>query len=108
METAFEQGGALAAIFGFLLGASVFSTVNWRLTRHGAQNRNRCGECVQQPSETEHKGSGLAIALGAVLDGMPASLVIGLSLLGGKRLEWVWSPASFSPTSRKASQALPA
>lgn len=73
----------MAAISGFLLGAGVFSTINWLLARYGARHRNRCGDCVQQPSETEHKGSGLAIAVGAVLDGIPESLVIGLSLLGG-------------------------
>ena len=83
MEKAFEDGGPVAATSGFLLGAAVFSATNWMLARHGARHRNRCGECVAQPSEAEHKGSGLAIAVGAILDGVPESLVIGLSLLGG-------------------------
>jgi ZIP family zinc transporter len=47
--------------------------------RGGAGRRNRCGDCVSQPSEAEHSGSGQAIALGVILDGIPESLVIGLS-----------------------------
>ena len=54
MEVAFQDGGAGAAIAGILLGAAVFSVINWRLARHGAKHRNRCGDCVQQSSETEH------------------------------------------------------
>ena len=83
MDSAFNDGGPLPATVGFLLGAAAFSAINWRLARSGARHRNRCGDCVAQPSEAEHKGSGLAIALGAVLDGVPESVVIGLSLLDG-------------------------
>ena len=85
MESAFNRGPA-AATFGVLFGATAFSAINWRLARHGARHRNRCGECVQQPSEAEQPGSGLAIAVGAVLDGIPESLVLGLSLLSGRTI----------------------
>lgn len=84
MDTAFRDGGPAAATVGFLFGATAFSAINWRLARHGARHRNRCGECVEQPSEAQHSGSGLAIALGAALDGIPESLVIGMSLLDGE------------------------
>ena len=83
MDSAFRDGCAIVAACGLLLGATVFCVLNWRLAQHGARHRNRCGTCVAQPSEAEHRGSGLAIALGTVLDGVPESLVIGLSLLGG-------------------------
>ena len=83
MDSAFNDGGPVAATVGFLFGATAFSAINWRLARYGARHRNRCGDCVAQPSEAEHKGSGLAIALGAILDGVPESVVIGLSLLDG-------------------------
>jgi ZIP family zinc transporter len=36
-----------------------------------------------QPSESEQSGSGTAIAVGALLDGIPESVVIGASLLAG-------------------------
>jgi ZIP family zinc transporter len=86
MDSAFRDGGPMAATFGFLFGATAFSAINWRLAQYGARHRNRCGDCVAQPSEAEHKGSGRAIAVGAVLDGIPESLVIGLSLLGGEKI----------------------
>jgi zinc transporter, ZIP family len=52
------------------------------LARRGARHRKRSGE--QQPSESEQAGSGAAIAIGALLDGIPESVVLGLSLLTGK------------------------
>lgn len=86
MEKAFAAGGALAAISGLLAGAFTFCALNWLLARQGARHRNRCGGCVEQPTEAAHKGSGAAIALGAILDGIPESLVIGLSLVGGGKI----------------------
>ena len=86
MEHAFTRGGPAAAIGGVLLGAAAFSGINWGLARYGAKHRNRCGACVAQPSEAEHAGSGLAIAVGAVLDGVPEAMAIGLSLVGGGKV----------------------
>ena len=88
MQKSFDAGSAVSTIVGFLAGATIFSAVNWLLAQHGARHRNRCGGCVAQPSEAEHKGSGLAIAVGALLDGIPESMVIGLSLVGGGHAGW--------------------
>ena len=66
---------------GLLGGAAVFSSVNWLLSRYGARHRKRCGECVEQPAEDEQPGSGLAIAAGTLLDGVPEGVVLGLSVL---------------------------
>ena len=85
MESAFTAGGPVASTLGFLFGATAFSGINWRLAQAGARHRNRCGDCVAQPSEATHKGSGVAIALGTVLDGVPESVVLGLSLVDGGR-----------------------
>ena len=68
-------------VVGLLSGAAVFSTVNWLLSRRGALHRKRCGECVEQPKEEQQPGSGLAIAVGTFLDGVPEGLVLGLSVL---------------------------
>jgi zinc transporter, ZIP family len=86
MDSALREGGPFAAAAGFLLGAGAFCAINWRLALYGARHRNRCGDCVRQPSEAERSGSGLAIAVGAVLDGVPESLVIGLSVSKGGTL----------------------
>jgi len=68
-------------VMGLLCGAAVFSSVNWLLSRRGAQHRKRCGECVEQPKEEQQPGSGLAIAAGTLLDGVPEGVVLGLSVL---------------------------
>ena len=68
-------------VTGLLCGAALFSSVNWLLSRRGAQHRKRCGECVEQPEEEQQPGSGLAIAAGTFLDGVPEGVVLGLSVL---------------------------
>jgi ZIP family zinc transporter len=81
MDEAFRRGGLDSTAIGFLGGAAVYTALNWWLSHRGARHRKRSGD--QQPSEQDHDGSGLAIALGALLDGVPESIVIGLSLLKG-------------------------
>src|SRR5688572_1528095 len=68
-------------VIGLLCGAAVFSSVNWLLSCRGAKHRKRCGECVEQPEEESQPGSGLAIAAGTFLDGVPEGVVLGLSVL---------------------------
>jgi ZIP family zinc transporter len=81
MEEAAKVGGLPATALGFLCGAVVYLAANLVLARHGARHRKRSGD--QQPSEKEQSGSGAAIAIGALLDGVPESVVLGLGLLGG-------------------------
>lgn len=81
VEEAEEAGGVVPTAVGLLAGAVVYVAANVALARRGAQHRKRSGD--QQPSETDQQGSGAAIAVGALLDGVPESVVLGLSLLGG-------------------------
>jgi zinc transporter, ZIP family len=81
MEEAAQTGGLLPTAVGFLGGAAAYLGANALLARHGARHRKRSGG--QQPSETDESGSGAAIAVGALLDGVPESVVLGLGLLGG-------------------------
>jgi zinc transporter, ZIP family len=68
-------------VIGLLGGATVFSSVNWLLSRRGALHRKRCGGCVEQRKEEQQRGSGLAIAAGTFLDGVPEGVVLGLTVL---------------------------
>jgi len=92
MDEAFKTGGFQATALGFLGGALVYTLANWWLSHGGARHRKRSGG---QPSEKEHGGSGSAIAVGALLDGIPESIVIGLSMLGGGKVSMVAVAAIF-------------
>ncbi|HWT73002.1 MAG TPA: ZIP family zinc transporter, partial [Oxalicibacterium sp.] len=81
MDEAYEKGGFDSTAIGFLAGAAIYTLANLILSRHGAKHRKRSGG--QQASESENSGSGAAIAIGALLDGIPESIVIGLSMLQG-------------------------
>jgi ZIP family zinc transporter len=77
---AIRIAGPEAAALSLLLGASVFSMSNAFLARLGATHRKRCGECIQQPVESQKPGSGVAIALGNALDAVPGAMVLGIAL----------------------------
>jgi ZIP family zinc transporter len=77
---AIRIAGPLAAALSLLLGAAAFSGGNALLAQFGAAHRKRCGECVQQPSESQQPGSGVAIALGNALDAVPEAMVLGIAL----------------------------
>ena len=87
MDEAYRRGGLDSTGAGFIGGAAVYTLANWVLARYGARHRKRSQG--QQPSEDEDQGSGAAIAVGALLDGIPESIVIGLSLLQGGAVSMV-------------------
>ena len=76
-----ESGGLRATAVGFVLGAVGYVGTNAVLARWGAHHRKRSNH-GHQPS-VEIGGSGTAIAVGALLDGIPESVVLGVSLLDG-------------------------
>ncbi|WBQ08413.1 ZIP family metal transporter [Kribbella sp. CA-293567] len=82
VDEAESTGGLQPTVTGFLAGAAVYVAVNVVLSRRGARHRKRSED--QQPSEEQQNGSGVAIAVGALLDGIPESVVLGVSLLSGE------------------------
>ena len=93
MDEAYRRGGLVSTGLGFVAGAAVFTAASWLLSRRGARHRKR--SAGKQPSEDEQSGSGLAIAVGALLDGVPESIVIGLSMLEGGAVSLVAVVAIF-------------
>lgn len=95
MDEAYRQGGFTATATGFLGGALAYTIANIIVSRRGARHRKRSGS---NPDERQHgavESSGAAIAIGALLDGIPESVVIGISLLDGRGVDAVTVAAVF-------------
>lgn len=75
-----KSSGTANTILGLVIGSLGYCTINWYLSKQGAKHRKRCGECVQQPTEGDTSGSGMAIAAGTLADASPKGLIIGINL----------------------------
>ena len=75
MDEAYKIGGLDAAAPGLLLGAAVFFLADRAVNRRGGGRRKNSGG--------RQGGSATAIAIGALLDGIPESAAIGISLIEG-------------------------
>ena len=82
-----SAGSGMAAL-GLFTGAIVFFTGDWFIGHMGGHKRKAIG--ASHDSEL-----GLPITLGIVLDGIPESIVIGLSLLGGHTVSLAMLVAAF-------------
>jgi ZIP family zinc transporter len=85
IEEAQERGGLWPTALGFLLGALLFTAANIWINSLGAHGRTRSGHHQMKA----HEGGGLVIAVGALLDGIPESIAIGVSLLAEQQLAYV-------------------
>ena len=73
VDTSADEGAVLAGIFA---GCGTFFGGDWLIDRMGGRDR-------KDASGAQESGSALAIALGTVLDGIPESMVIGLTIFQG-------------------------
>lgn len=76
-DEAFAQGGTDALAVGLAAGALTFFAGDWVLDHRGGNDRKR------STGHDDEQGDGTAIVLGALLDGIPESAAIGISLLAG-------------------------
>jgi ZIP family zinc transporter len=76
-EAADKSTGHGALIAGLFCGCLVFAGGDWLIGRHGGSSRKAAA------GAEEAGGSALAIVLGTVLDGIPESMVIGLTIYEG-------------------------
>lgn len=83
MDEAYREGGFDSTALGFLAGGAIYTAANVYISRRGGKHRKRSGHAPGERQQHASEGSGLAIAVGALLDGIPESVVIGVSLLAG-------------------------
>lgn len=76
VEDAIDSSDVVWVASLVLAGAAVFTVGDWLLDRRG-------GEARKDPDGAQAEGSPLAIVLGSVLDGIPESFVLGLTVLQG-------------------------
>jgi zinc transporter, ZIP family len=75
----FRAAGMSPVISGAVTGSVAYALANWAVSRNGARHRKRSNNKQTHVQQ----GGGLAIAIGSMLDGIPESVVLGVSLLGG-------------------------
>jgi ZIP family zinc transporter len=95
MDEAYRQGGFDSTALGFFAGALIYTVANVIINRRGGKHRKRSGYNERESQADASSGSGLAIAAGALIDGIPESVVIGVSLLGGGTVSLVTVAAVF-------------
>jgi ZIP family zinc transporter len=76
MREAYDTAGATAAVLGLLAGSLVFFCGDWLIDRRGGNRR-------KSPNGPQAGAGASALVLGALLDGIPESAAIGVSLIGG-------------------------
>lgn len=87
MSEAFVVGGLWASVAGFFAGAVLYAIANGVLTKAGAKHRKK--------SSRPAGAVAIAIAIGSLLDGIPESAAIGISLLDGEGVALVTVIAIF-------------
>ena len=95
MDEAYARGGFDSTAAGFLGGAVIYTVANIIVSRAGARHRKRSGSNPNRSQPPAEANSGTAIAIGALLDGIPESIVIGASLLQGGGVSGVTVAAVF-------------
>ena len=95
MDEAWRVGGFWPVAAGFVGGAAVYTFLNLLLAARGAKHRKRSAPEMRDQHRKANPANGNALALGALLDGIPESIVIGVGLLRGSGVGYVAVVAVF-------------
>lgn len=87
-EEAFKLGGADTVALGLAAGGITYAAGDYLIARRGAKRRMSAGG-------EQARAPGSALLLGAVLDGIPESAVLGITLLEGGKVSVAFLAAVF-------------
>lgn len=79
MEQAFNHGGFDAVILGFLGGGVAFIIGDYIIHRLGGRQHKS-----KHLIDNENEATGRAITLGAILDGVPETIALGIAVFSGR------------------------
>lgn len=77
-----DQAGYSYVIFGFLIGAALFTGLEFVISSKGGKER-------KLSKEKSEGHSGMAIFIGSIMDSIPESVIIGVSLIKSNTVSWV-------------------
>jgi zinc transporter, ZIP family len=86
LEDSLEISGIKEVAIGFLGGALLFTILDYFISHKGGHQRKGAERTALKDSEQlkDTKTSGMGIFIGSVMDTLPESAMIGMSLIGGK------------------------
>jgi ZIP family zinc transporter len=93
-ESSFEHGRSTAT--GFVLGALAYYFADRIIDGNGGRDRQQTG------SEDANGGSGAAMFLGALLDGLPEAFILGITIALGGTVSIAFVTAVFMSNIRRA------
>ena len=82
VEEAADVGGLIPTSIGFLAGAVIYIVADWLVSRPKESPSSLPANIVARRQSAKLAG-GAGIAIGALIDGIPESIVMGLSVLQG-------------------------
>ncbi len=87
MEEAYRKGGFDTPAIGLVLGSVIYFAADLAVSSRAKHRKRSQGQ--------QEGGSAAAITVGALMDGIPESAAIGISLVGGGAVSWVFVVAVF-------------
>lgn len=88
LQESLKISGFIEVAIGFLGGSLLFTILDYLISHKGGHQRKEAQRPTVKDSEQQNHGktSGMGIFIGSVMDTLPESAMIGMSLIGGGKV----------------------